>query len=92
MSGLLDKINKIIDKIGKRNFILVIFILFVIIVSGLYGTFALFTASDNYSIIDGIKTYKFILNANNTTNSITIPANSSKYVAITVSNSESSKL
>lgn len=88
MIGLIDKINRIIDKIGKRNFVIAIFVLFVVIISGLYGTFSLFTSSEGVSVIDDIKTYKFILGSSDDVSSVTIPSLSSKYVAITVSNSE----
>lgn len=90
MIGIIDKINNFIDKVGKRNFILLIFIVIVIIVGGLYGTFSLFTSS-SVSYLDGIKTYKFIIGDDNS-NKITIGAMDSKYIDITVSNQEASDL
>ena len=75
-------INKFIDKVGKINFALLVFIICVIVVVGLYTTLAADT-SDNYSLI--AKTYKFII-GDNTDNEITIASDSSKYLDITVSN------
>ncbi|MBQ8682031.1 MAG: hypothetical protein IJ509_03890 [Bacilli bacterium] len=82
----MNKFYEIVDKIGKHNFILIIFIFIVLIVTGLYQTFSLYTASEGMSIVDGIETYKFILDASNNTNSVTIAANNSKNIAITVAN------
>ena len=88
----MDKFYQIVDKIGKQNFILVVFIFIVIVVTGLYQTFSLFTSTDGSSLIDGIMTYKFILNSDNTENSITVASGSSKNVMMTVSNPEDLKL
>lgn len=92
MPNILHKIDQWIDKIGKPNFLLLVFILFIVVVTGLYTTFSLFTASEGVSIVDGITTYKFILNANNAENSVTIAAGSSKNIDITISNTEKIKL
>ena len=92
MEKVLNKFYDFIDKIGKPNFIFLVFIIFIILVTGLYQTFSLFTSTDGTSIIDGILTYKFILNNDNTENSITIAASSSKSIMMTISNPEKLKL
>ena len=86
MMKILDKFYDSVDKIGKRNFILIIFIFIILMVTGLYQTFSIYTESEGLSIVDGIKTYSFILNANNSTNTVTIAAGESKNIDITVSN------
>ena len=58
----------------------------------MYQTFSAYTASEGMSIIDGIKTYKFILNESNNTNTVVIAAGSSKNLEITVSNDSESDL
>ena len=85
MERVLNKFYQFVDKIGKQNFILLVFILFVFLVTGIYQTFSLFTSSDGTSVVDGILTYKFILNQAGE-NAITIAAGSSKNVMVTVSN------
>ena len=86
MHKYLNKFYDVIDKIGKHNFILIIFVFIILLVTGLYQTFSLSTVSEGMSIVDGIETYKFILDKNNDINSVTIAAKNSKNVAITVSN------
>ena len=92
MEKVLNKFYDFIDKIGKPNFIFLVFIIFIILVTGLYQTFSLFTSTDGTSIIDGILTYKFILNNDNTENSITIAADSTKNIMLTISNPETLNL
>lgn len=92
MEKYLNKFYDIIDKIGKQNFLLIVFIIIVVAITGIVQTFSLYTELSGVSIVDGIKTYQFILNANNTTNTIIIPANSSKNIDITVNNDSSAKL
>ncbi len=92
MVKLLEKFNQLIDKIGKPNFILIVFITFIVVVTGLYSTFSMYTATEEMSIIDGIETFKFIISANNSSNIVTIPSNSEKNVAITVNNPEKIRL
>lgn len=92
MGKYLNRFYEIIDKIGRHNFILILFILIALITTGLYQTFSFYTESEGMSLIDGIKTYSFILNASNTTNSVTIAAGNSKYVDITVSNESATSL
>ena len=92
MEKVLNKFYDFIDKIGKPNFIFLVFIIFIILVTGLYQTFSLFTSTDGTSIIDGILTYKFILNNDNTENSITIAANNTKNIMLTISNPETLNL
>ncbi len=88
MKNILNKFYTLVDKIGKQNFILIIFVFIVILITGLYSTFSIYTSSDGVSILDGITTYKFVLSNKNATNSVTIASESSKYVDITVTNSE----
>ena len=92
MTKFLNKFYDVIDKIGKPNFILIVFILIVIVITGLYATFSLFTTSEGLTLVDGINTYKFILNASNQENSVTISANSSKNFTITLSNTDAISL
>lgn len=92
MEKYLNKFYDIIDKIGKQNFMLIVFIILVVAITGIYQTFSLYTELSGVSIIDGIKTYQFILNASNDTNTIIIPANSSKNIDITVNNESKAKL
>lgn len=91
MKKLLSKFYKGIDKIGKQNFILIVFALIVIIISGLYQTFSLYTTTDQAGYLEGLKTYKFILNTS-TTYSVTIAADSVKNVALTITNPEPTNL
>lgn len=79
--------SNFIKKIGKQNFFIIVFILIILCITGLYQTFSLYTSSEGVSIVNGIKTYKFILSSNEE-NSVTIAAGSSKYLAITVTNPE----
>lgn len=88
VSNILDKFYNFVEKVGKPNFILMVFVLVVFIVTGLYQTFSLYTTIDGTSVVDGLTTYKFIL-ANGTENSVTIAANSSKNLDVTVSNEDS---
>ena len=92
MRKLLDKFCHFVDKIGKYNFALAMFLIIVFVVMGLYTTFSLRTYSDDFSIIDGIETYKFIISASDKGNIVTIPSKSSKNIAITVTNPEKVRL
>lgn len=92
MVKIINKINLIIEKIGQKNFLLIIFVFLIVLIGGLYGTFSISTTTEGTTIIDGITTYKFILNADESTNSVTIAADSSKYIALTISNPEKVKL
>ena len=86
MEKYLNKFYDFIDKVGKHNFILITFIIIVLIVTGLYQTFSLYTESEEVAIIDGVETYSFILNPDNNTNTVTIAAGNSKNLDITVYN------
>ena len=86
LSNFIEKFYQFVDKIGKQNFILIVFILFVILLTGLYQTFSLFTSSEGMDIVDGVKTYHFILNNDINEDTITIPANSSRNIQVTISN------
>ena len=57
----MNKFYNFIEKIGKHNFILIVFIIIVLLITGIYQTFSLYTESAGISLIDGIKTFKFIL-------------------------------
>ena len=91
MAGIFDKIRSFISKIGKPNFILILFVLFVLGIAGLYRTFSLSTISEGAKIIDNVLTYQFILN-NKEENSVTIAGHSSKNLLITVENPENLSL
>ena len=86
MSKIINKFYDVIDKIGKRNFILAIFVLIVLIVGGLYTTFSMYTEFGGISIVDGVKTYNFILNNNNDNNRITVSSGSSRVINVKISN------
>lgn len=92
MEKYLNKFYDIIDKIGKQNFMLIVFIIIVVVITGIYQTFSLYTEMSAPTLVDGIKTYQFVLNANNTTNTINIPKNSSKNIDITINNDSNAKL
>ena len=87
MKKYLTKFDNIIKKIGKQNFILIIFIFVMIVATSLYKTFSIYTESNGQDIVDGLSTYKFIL-ANHNENSVTIASNNSKNLMITISNLE----
>ena len=92
LKNIIEKFWKFVDKIGKPNFVLVVLILFFIAITGLYQTFSLYTSSDGATIVDGVKNYQFILNNDNTENTVLVPANSSKKFHVTISNSEDKSL
>ena len=92
LKNIIEKFWKFVDKIGKPNFVLVVLILFFIVITGLYQTFSLYTSSGGESVVDGVKTYQFILNNDSSENSVTVPANSSKKYHITVFNPENISL
>ena len=92
LKNIIEKFWKFVDKIGKPNFVLVVLILFFIAVTGLYQTFSLYTSSEGATVADGVKTYQFILNNDNTENTVLVPANSSKKYHVTISNSEDKSL
>ena len=86
---------KSFPKLDKKKLIIIltpILFLSLFLIINLYQTFSMYTESEGMSIIDGINTYKFILNANNSTNSMILAAGSSKTVDITVSNGSESNL
>ena len=85
-------LNKVINKIGIQNLILVSFVFVVLMCMSLYQTFSLYTEDGGVSIIDNITTLNFILNADNTTNTISVASGTSKYLDITVSNKSATKL
>lgn len=84
----MNTIYNIVSKIGKRNVMLILFIVSVLIISGLYSTFSLTTFSEGVSVVDGVKTLKFVLGRVEDENSIMIAGGSTKSIAITVSNDD----
>lgn len=92
MEKVINKIHEWIDKIGKHNILLILFIFIVTLVAGLYTTFSIYTTTDSADIIDGLTTYKFILNASSSSTSASISANTIKNIDITVSNNATTKL
>ena len=61
MSNIVERFYEVIDKIGKRNILLAVFVLLALVTAGLYTTFSLYTTSNGLNIVDGIRTYEFIL-------------------------------
>lgn len=92
MEKVLNKLFEWIEKIGKHNILLILFVFVTVIITGLYSTFSIFTYTEPPEIIDGLTTYKFILNENLTTTTIKIAANTSKNMDITVENDSETKL
>lgn len=85
---LLDKFFEISDKIGKHNVMLIAFIVIVLIITGLYSTFSIFTSTDGVEVVDGLTTYKFVLDPSLSVDSVIVPANSEKNLDVVVTNSE----
>ena len=92
MKQIFDSLYHFGHKIGRRNVVLILFVISVVVISGLYTTFSLSTYSGGITVVDGIKTLKFILGNDDEENSLMIAAGSSKNIAITVSNQEDIKL
>ena len=84
----LNYISLFFDKIGKRNVILILFVVCVILISCFYATFSLSTTSGGVTFIDGVKTLHFVL-GDASDEDVYVPAGSTKNIAITVSNHES---
>ena len=80
-------INRIINKIGKENFVLINIIIIFIVIMGLYQTYSLFSSSGGISYSSNTKTYKFII-GNDSENEIIIGANDSKNVDVTIKNTK----
>lgn len=91
MSNIVERFYEVIDKIGKRNILLAVFVLLALVTAGLYTTFSLYTTSNGLNIVDGIRTYEFILGENKT-NSVVVPAKSNKNISIKVSNNSDTTL
>ena len=92
MKRYLEKINNIINKIGKYNFILIVFIICILVITSLYQTFSLYSESEGVTTVNGLDTYSFILGDNSYINSTTISPGSSKYIDMTISNSSDTPL
>ena len=88
MRTLGSKIYQFIESVGKRNFILVFFILCVVLITSLYATFSLTTFNEGVGLIDGVKTLKFVLGSDSMDRSVMIVGGGTKNIAITVSNHE----
>ena len=89
---LLDKFYEISDKIGKHNVMLIAFIFIVVVITGLYSTFSIFTSTDGVEVVDGLTTYKFVLDSTLSASSVIVPANTEKNLDVVVTNSEDMKL
>ena len=92
MEKVLNKFYNFVDKIGKHNVMLILFIFIVTLITGLYTTFSIYTSTDPSEILNGLTTYKFILTDDANMTSVTIPANSQKGIEVTVSNNEDNEL
>ena len=92
MKEMLQQINNWIESIGKRNFVLFVFVFTMVIISGLYTTFSLSTFHESTVSIDGIKTMKFVLGESDKNQTVSIAENSTKNVAVTISNREETAL
>ena len=92
MEKVINNLYKWIDKIGKHNILLILFVFSMALISGLYTTFSIYTTTEPAEIIDGLTTYKFILSSTKENNRISIAGNTSKTVDVTVSNSATTKL
>ena len=89
---LIEKFDAIAEKLGKQNVMLITFITVVLIITGLYSTFSLFTSLEGEQIIDGLTTYKFVLDPEMGETSVIIAANTSKMIDIVVTNDEDKTL
>ena len=85
---LIDKFYEVSDKIGKHNLMLIAFIVIVLIITGLYSTFSFYTSTDGVEVVNGVTTYKFVLDPSLSVSSIIIPAKSEKYLDVVVTNNE----
>ena len=88
----MEKLLQKMQKIGNGNIILILFVVFALVISGLYSTFSLYTFSEGVSIVDGVKTLRFILGNDTEDYSVMVAPLSSKSVAITISNKDELKL
>ena len=89
---LIEKFDAIAEKLGKQNVMLITFITVVLIITGLYSTFSLFTSLEGEQIIDGLTTYKFVLDPEMGETSVIIAGNTSKMIDIIVTNDEDKTL
>ena len=87
MKKFIININDFIKKIGKVNFILVISLVLTLITIGIYQTFSLLTSSQGISYSSNTKTYKFVI-GDNKESEVTIGADDSKYIDITIMNNK----
>ena len=82
-NNFLNRFYGIVDKIGIHNFVLVMFIFVVFLVTGLYSTFSISTSNDGEDIINGLDTKRFILGLDDS-NTVTVAARSVKNIDLTV--------
>lgn len=87
ISIITNKFKKIINKIGKQNFILLNILIITLIIMGLYQTYSLLTSSGGITYSSNTKTYKFIIGSEEE-NELLIAPNDSKYVEVTIKNSK----
>lgn len=84
MSNIIERFYEVIDKIGKRNILLAVFVLLALVTAWLYTTFSLYTTSNGVKYCWCIRTYDLYLDENKT-NSVVVPAKSNKNISIKVS-------
>ena len=88
----MEKLLQKMQKIGNGNIIMILLVISALVISGLYSTFSLYTFSEGVSIVDGVKTLRFILGNDTEDYSVMVAPLSSKSVAITISNKDELKL
>ena len=88
MKQMIHQINHYIELVGKRNFTVALFVFVMVVISGLYTTFSLSTFHESTIAVDGVRTMKFILGERDTNQTVSIAENSSKNIAITITNQE----
>ena len=84
MGNLFNKVTDFIEKIGKHNLMLGLFVFVVILVMGFYQTFSIYTSSED-SIVDGVVTYNFTF-YDTTPNSVIVEPGSDKKFLINIEN------
>lgn len=84
MGNLFYKITSFIEKIGKHNIMLGLFVFVIILVMGFYQTFSIYTSSEE-EVIDGVVTYNFTF-YDTTPSSVIVPPASDKKFLINIEN------
>ena len=88
INNYINNFYRLINNVGFPNFMLIIFIFGVILITGLYSTFSLSTVYDGMEVVDGLEMHKFILKENYLT-SVSIAANSYKNIDLTITSASS---